>query len=158
MSQILSQILFECLSQILSPKTFAAAAALRLKKLGKPVQNFGHNFGHNVGKPRQNFGQHFGHNVGKTRFLIVNLTMSEMLSEFLPTFAQNFVPKFAQVCPTLVRIFVRGVKPKNLKLQNRLPPLKIKKCMKFCKNGAKVLKNRRNPEWCKGKNVELEKC
>jgi len=38
-------------------------------------------------------------------------------------------------------------------------PLKMsKKCMKFCKNGAKVLKNHRNLEWCKGKNVELEKC
>ena len=45
------------------------------------------------------------------------------------------------------------------KMQNLLPPLKIsKKCMKFCKNGAKVLKNHRNLEWCKGKNVELEKC
>jgi len=28
----------------------------------------------------------------------------------------------------------------------------------ICKNGAKVLKNHRNLEWCKGKNVELEKC
>ena len=27
----------------------------------------------------------------------------------------------------------------------------------FAKNGAKVLKNHRNLEWCKGKNVELEK-
>ena len=28
----------------------------------------------------------------------------------------------------------------------------------FAKNSAKVLKNQRNLEWCKGKNVELEKC
>ena len=27
----------------------------------------------------------------------------------------------------------------------------------FAKNSAKVLKNQRNLEWCKGKNVELEK-
>ena len=28
-------------------------------------------------------------------------------------------------------------------------------CVKFCKIGAKVLKNQRNLEWCKGKNVDL---
>ena len=28
----------------------------------------------------------------------------------------------------------------------------------FAKNSAKVLKNQRNLEWCKEKNVELEKC
>ena len=43
-------------------------------------------------------------------------------------------------------------------LQN-LPSLsKINKnCAEFCKNGAKVLKNHRNLEWCKGKNVDLVK-
>ena len=45
------------------------------------------------------------------------------------------------------------------KLQNLLPLVKIsKKSLKFCKSAAKVLKNHRNLEWCKGKNVELEKC
>ena len=33
-----------------------------------------------------------------------------------------------------------------------------KNALKFPKNGAKVLKNQRNQEWCEGKNVELEKC
>ena len=44
------------------------------------------------------------------------------------------------------------------KLQN-LPSLsKINKnFVEFCKNGAKVLKNHRNLEWCKGKNVDLAK-
>ena len=43
--------------------------------------------------------------------------------------------------------------------KNLLPPVKIsKKWMKFCKNGVKVLKNHRNLERCKGKNVDLEKC
>ena len=32
-----------------------------------------------------------------------------------------------------------------------------KNCAEFCKNGAKVLKNHRNLEWCKGKNVDLVK-
>ena len=43
-------------------------------------------------------------------------------------------------------------------LQN-LPSLsKINKnCAEFCKTGAKVLKNHRNLEWCKGKNVDLVK-
>ena len=43
-------------------------------------------------------------------------------------------------------------------LQN-LPSLsKINKnCAEFCKNGAKVLKNHRDLEWCKGKNVDLVK-
>ena len=43
-------------------------------------------------------------------------------------------------------------------LQN-LPSLsKINKNFaEFCKNGAKVLKNHRNLEWCKGKNVDLVK-
>ena len=43
------------------------------------------------------------------------------------------------------------------KLRNLLSPKKISKnCVEFAKkNGAKVLKNRRNLEWCKGKPVEL---
>ena len=45
---------------------------------------------------------------------------------------------------------------KNCK--NLLSPLKFsEKCVNFCKIGAKVPKNQRNLEWCKGKNVELEK-
>ena len=50
------------------------------------------------------------------------------------------------------------------KLRNLLSPKKISKnCVDFFlsnlpkKNGAKVLKNRRNLEWCKGKHVELGK-
>ena len=45
------------------------------------------------------------------------------------------------------------------KLQNLLSPKKINKnCIEFAQNSAKVLKNQRNLEWCRGKNVELEKC
>ena len=44
------------------------------------------------------------------------------------------------------------------KLQNLPSPKKINKnCIEFAKNNAKVLKNQRNLEWCKGKNVEREK-
>ena len=102
LSEILSQILSELLFQILSPKTFAAAVRCCSynKNFGKPVQIFGHDLGHDLGKAQQNFEQHFGHDVGKTRFLIVELTMSEMLSEFLPTFAQFL----SQILPTFVRI------------------------------------------------------
>ena len=64
-------------------------------------------------------------------------------------------PRFVNFCE------IPGKFRSNLtkKLQNQLPPLKMReKCMKFCKNGAKVLKNHRNQEWCKGKDVEFEKC
>ena len=45
------------------------------------------------------------------------------------------------------------------KLQNLLSPKKSTRiASNFAKNSAKVLKNQRNLEWCKGKNVELEKC
>ena len=64
------------------------------------MQIFGHDLGHDLGKAQQNFEQHFGHDVGKTRFLIVELTMSEMLSEFLPTFAQFL----SQILPTFARL------------------------------------------------------
>jgi len=83
----LSQMLSELLSQILFPKTFAARCSYNTN-LGKPVQNFGHDLEHDLGEVEQNFEQHFGHNVGQTRFLIVKLTMSKMLSELWPTFAQ----------------------------------------------------------------------
>ena len=81
-------------------KTFAAARCCYKKILGKPLQNFEQYFGHYLGEARQDFGQHFGHVFGKTRFLIVELTMSEMLSEFLPTFAQflsQILPAFARL-------------------------------------------------------------
>jgi hypothetical protein len=45
------------------------------------------------------------------------------------------------------------------KMQNLRPPLKTSKIwVNFCKKWCKGLKNHRNLEWCKGKNVELEKC
>ena len=64
------------------------------------MQIFGHDLGHDLGKAKQNFEQDFRHDVGKTRFLIVELTMSEMLSEFLPTFAQFL----SQILPTFARL------------------------------------------------------
>ena len=64
------------------------------------MQIFGHDLGHDLGKVEQNLEQDFRHDVGKTRFLIVELTMSEMLSEFLPTFAQFL----SQILPTFARL------------------------------------------------------
>ena len=43
-------------------------------------------------------------------------------------------------------------------LQNLPSALKINKsCAEFCKNGAKVLKDHKNLEWCKGKHGDLVK-
>ena len=45
---------------------------------------------------------------------------------------------------------------KDVKIAVSLEILR-KNALKFTKNGAKALKTQRNQEWCKGKNVELEK-
>ena len=46
----------------------------------------------------------------------------------------------------------------NENLQNMPSLSKINKnCVEFCKNCANVLKNHRNLEWCKRKNVDLVK-
>ena len=82
------------------------------------MQIFGHDLGHDLGKVEQNLEQDFRHDVGKTRFLIVELTMSEMLSEFLPTFAQflsQILPTFARLLsqylfvPQNQRIYIAGI-------------------------------------------------
>ena len=100
LSQMLSQMLPQMLSQILSQKSFAAAAALMTKNLGKPRQNIGQHLGQNRGKPRQNFGQSSNIISDKARFPLSKLTLSEMLSQILPTFAQFL----SQILPTFVRI------------------------------------------------------
>ena len=126
-------------------KTFAAARCCYKKILGKPLQNFEQYFGHDLGKARQDFGQHFGHVFGKTRFLIVELKMSEMLSEFLPTFAQFL----SQILPTFARLLSQYLfVPQNQRIYSTARkkgpggPFLIKQILRFSEDFGQQWKDR----------------
>ena len=86
----------------------------------------------------------------------------EIWANFQKKFANSLKSSKIDITPVKTTEILRNSEKNRRKfdenLQN-LPSLsKINKnCAEFCKNGAKVLKNHRNLEWCKGKNVDLVK-
>ena len=86
----------------------------------------------------------------------------EIWANFPKKFANSLKSSKIGITPVKTTEILRNSEKNRRKfdenLQN-LPSLsKINKNFaEFCKNSAKVLKNHRNLEWCKGKNVDLVK-